>query len=699
MSEWRWLRMGVWWAAYVVTAWAGRQLVLPETGLALVWPAAGIGAVWIATSRSRREALVASVLLVLTLYYLILVEVGLLEAAWWSGAQLLQTLVAAALLRAAVGVTPSARVDLAGLAPTNLRAVLRVGAASLAAAALGAALGSLGVLDAGGAWSWWIPLSWTIRNTTGIVVVAALLATLAHERGRSGRRTVGAVGQRHPRVELAGAFLVTGAVTLLVFGPERHVPLAFLVIPCAIWLGLRFVPGVALLVASAQGALVVGLTLAGRGPFAGEADLAVRAATVQLFLLLCCCIALLLSNSVADRQALLARAVASEAAAQERADLLATVTRTMHDGLLVVDGTGRAVLSNPAAHRQLGLQAERLQLDTSSEQDGSRSLDGSPIGPEDRPAFRALRGETVHHTDLVRVDDETGATCVLSVSAAPMDTAAGERLAVLVLSDVTEERARLGELKGFAGVMAHDLKGPVAGIRGWAEILDDQLDHLGGDVAPARATLMRMQGSAERAQELVDDLLTYAQAGTGVLDVQPTTLADLWDQARAQLPTITGEGCEIRYARGDDAVEVDVVLVRQLLVNLVGNALKYVAPGVVPRVRISSRVVGDRLQVEVADNGIGIPREEQAKVFEGFVRSSRTGSYPGTGLGLAICARAVQRHGGVIGARDAGPDGGTLITFTLPRPATTVAPAPVPVAAVPGVEELADDVAATPEPV
>ena len=99
---------------------------------------------------------------------------------------------------------------------------------------------------------------------------------------------------------------------------------------------------------------------------------------------------------------------------------------------------------------------------------------------------------------------------------------------------------------------------------------------------------------------------------------------------------------------------------------MIGNAVKYVAPGTTPRVRITSERVGDMLEVRVSDNGIGIPRAERGRIFDSFYRASSSGSYPGTGLGLAICARAVERHGGRISARE-GPDGqGTTLIFTLP---------------------------------
>ena len=110
----------------------------------------------------------------------------------------------------------------------------------------------------------------------------------------------------------------------------------------------------------------------------------------------------------------------------------------------------------------------------------------------------------------------------------------------------------------------------------------------------------------------------------------------------------------------------DRTLVGQLLTNVIGNAVKYVAPGTTPHVLISSELVGDMLEIRVADNGIGIPRTERGRIFDSFYRASSSGSYPGTGLGLAICARAVERHGGRISAREGLDGGGTTLVFTLP---------------------------------
>jgi signal transduction histidine kinase len=112
--------------------------------------------------------------------------------------------------------------------------------------------------------------------------------------------------------------------------------------------------------------------------------------------------------------------------------------------------------------------------------------------------------------------------------------------------------------------------------------------------------------------------------------------------------------------------------VRQVLDNLIGNAVKYVAPGTPPEVHVESAPVGAGwLRVAVRDNGIGIDPAHRERVFESFQRATTDG-YVGTGLGLAICKRIVERHGGHIDV-EANPDGGSIFSFTLPTTAAAFA--------------------------
>jgi signal transduction histidine kinase len=110
--------------------------------------------------------------------------------------------------------------------------------------------------------------------------------------------------------------------------------------------------------------------------------------------------------------------------------------------------------------------------------------------------------------------------------------------------------------------------------------------------------------------------------------------------------------------------------VRVLLDNLIGNAVKYVAPGVRPRIEVRLLSEDDQwVRVGITDNGIGITPRQRDRIFDAFARVDQEG-YQGTGLGLAICQRIVQRHGGTItvDGDKAGP--GTVFSFTLPRTAT-----------------------------
>ncbi|TQS39790.1 sensor histidine kinase, partial [Cryptosporangium phraense] len=123
-------------------------------------------------------------------------------------------------------------------------------------------------------------------------------------------------------------------------------------------------------------------------------------------------------------------------------------------------------------------------------------------------------------------------------------------------------------------------------------------------------------------------------------------------------------------------VHADPVLARQLLDNLIGNAIKYTAADALPHVSIRTTRAGDGMvEVEVTDNGIGIPAGQHEAIFANFHRAHPGAQYTGTGLGLAICRRIVERHGGAITAAD-NPSGGSRFTFTLPAaelPAVEVA--------------------------
>jgi signal transduction histidine kinase len=118
-------------------------------------------------------------------------------------------------------------------------------------------------------------------------------------------------------------------------------------------------------------------------------------------------------------------------------------------------------------------------------------------------------------------------------------------------------------------------------------------------------------------------------------------------------------------------VRADAAMMRQLLDNLIGNAVKYVAPGVRPHIIISAQQDGDNLLLTVDDNGIGVPPEQRRSIFENFQRAAY--EYTGTGIGLAICQRIVERHGGSIMVEGNPHGDGSRFSLTLPGVVTAPA--------------------------
>ena len=223
-------------------------------------------------------------------------------------------------------------------------------------------------------------------------------------------------------------------------------------------------------------------------------------------------------------------------------------------------------------------------------------------------------------------------------------------------------RHREIELKGFAGVVAHDLRNPLARVIGYADVLRE---HVAAMPPEPGMFLDRLQAGTSQMQQLIDDLLDYATADNRVLE---PVRVDLDELAAAVLHDRVGPGPGPRptvVLGALPVVEGDPTLLRQVFDNLIGNALKYTRSGEAAQVEIDAAPAGDDgWRIEVRDRGIGIPPDQRAAVFDAFVRAPGGRPYPGTGLGLAIVARIVERHGGRIDVED-NPGGGSVFWFTL----------------------------------
>jgi signal transduction histidine kinase len=352
-------------------------------------------------------------------------------------------------------------------------------------------------------------------------------------------------------------------------------------------------------------------------------------------------------------------------------------------GVTVVacDTTGTIVRANRAAHPAFRSSGEPLTVAQALSTMDARHPDGRPVTLAESPLVRALDGV---HTDgmeaVIPLPD--GSTRTVVIHAQPLLDAAGGTIGAVATSyNITALREREAELHAFAGVVAHDLKAPLTAVGGYAEILHDDLAD-GAPAAVMRGSLDRVRAGVHRMRRLIDDLLTYATARDADLQHEPVDMsalvADVVTERTAHLRAgTTDNGNPVLfpdiYTGPLPAVNADRVMVRQLLDNLIGNALKYTLPGQPARIDIAAQERGGRVSVQIADRGIGIPADEQPHVFNTFHRSAAHNNYSGTGLGLAICHRVVERHGGTIAVSD-NPGGGTRVTFTLPAADRAVTP-------------------------
>lgn len=258
------------------------------------------------------------------------------------------------------------------------------------------------------------------------------------------------------------------------------------------------------------------------------------------------------------------------------------------------------------------------------------------------------------------------------------------------LSALAVERAALAEQASQSQVLqaaerlqaallnsiSHDLRSPLASITGVLSSLKESKvpgeDHLRLDEVTEAEMIDTALGEASRLNRLVANLLdmTRLEAGALRLKIEPCDLQDLIGASLSRL----GDRLErhlVRTSIPDNLplVPLDFVMMSQVLVNLLDNAVKYSPPGTSLEIAVEPQ--GGQVFISVADEGMGIPPEDLEKVFDKFYRVQRKVSMPGTGLGLAIARGIVEAHGGRIWAENR-PQGGLIVKLSLPVPKASV---------------------------
>jgi len=220
------------------------------------------------------------------------------------------------------------------------------------------------------------------------------------------------------------------------------------------------------------------------------------------------------------------------------------------------------------------------------------------------------------------------------------------------------------ELEAFIHTIAHDLRAPLRAMANFGELLSEEyagktLDRQGQDYVD------RIVESGRRMDQMTQDLLTYARVSQGEVHTETLELGPVLDEVLLEMAgELTAKRARIDLRTLPGPVLGARLLVKQVLSNLLYNAVKFVAPDVVPAVVVSGEARGEFVRVWIEDNGIGICPEDVGKLFRLFERLSSRRHYPGTGVGLAVVKRAVERFGGAVGV-DPAPGGGSRFWFEL----------------------------------
>jgi PAS domain S-box-containing protein len=361
---------------------------------------------------------------------------------------------------------------------------------------------------------------------------------------------------------------------------------------------------------------------------------------------------------------------------RESEAVLRTVTNEARVGLVMVSEERRYLFANQAYAEVLGLPSADIV--------GQRVADmmGAAYDQISPRLDRAFAGERVHYELRMPAHHEIGEERIYEVVYEPRTGGVTAPYVVAVVVDITERKksqetlerlvaertaeltATNKQLEAFVYSIAHDLRAPLRSMQGFSAMLAEEeaanLSETGRDYAH------RINKSSRYMDALLTDLLAFARIAQQRLELARTELEPIVEAAVAQFEdAIREKKARVEVISPWPAVLAHVPTLNQVLFNLLGNALKFTAPGRPPLIRLRAEVLEapDRgalergsVRVWVEDNGIGIAPEHQEQIFRLFLRLHRD-AYPGTGIGLAIVQKGVERLGGRVGVESAAGEG------------------------------------------
>lgn len=362
-----------------------------------------------------------------------------------------------------------------------------------------------------------------------------------------------------------------------------------------------------------------------------------------------------------------------------------SILNSAGEGICGLDTSGIVTFANPAAGRMMGLKVGEIVGQPVQKAfpafAGADSTNESSAGAIPAEVTATRYNGTKFEAEFLRTPIREGSRVTGEVLLFKDITE--RKLAAEELAKKVEELARSNkELEQFAFVASHDLQEPLRKIQAFGDRLKTKCD--AAHLQDGHDYLDRMQNAAARMQTLIYDLLTFSRVISRTEPFVPIDLNVVMKEILSDL--------EVRIERTGGRVEVgelpmveaDATQMRQLLQNLIGNALKFHAQGKPPVVQVRSQKLssppaaasddkaGNDVEwctITISDNGIGFDEKYLDRIFAVFQRLHGRQEFEGTGIGLAVCRRIVERHGGAITARSKLGEGATfIITMPLQQP-------------------------------
>ncbi len=224
-------------------------------------------------------------------------------------------------------------------------------------------------------------------------------------------------------------------------------------------------------------------------------------------------------------------------------------------------------------------------------------------------------------------------------------------------------KLRNEDLEAFIQAMSHDLRASVRAVTMFAEAVSmSDGDRLSED---GKRDIDRVRWAAAEMRELIDSLLNFSRLGRGEVRYESIDLRSYIDTCLRNLQAeIESRQAQVKIRARSRMVQADPTLLKIALTNLLSNAIKFVPEGVRPEITVSASVKQDLCRIEIGDNGVGISKEDQQRIFMPFVRIYSDQEYPGIGLGLPSVRKAVELMGGRVGV-DSKPGEGSRFWIEL----------------------------------